>query len=63
MNYVMEEGYSNPNSCPSSGATLGLVRAISDYDLLCNDRALWDMVVDADTFYSRDCYSFEKDNE
>lgn len=48
----------NKNLAGSSGATLGLVKAISDFDVLCNDKSLWDMVVDADRFYSNECISF-----
>lgn len=34
-----------------SGAALGLVRGISDYDELCSDEILWQLVVDADNFF------------
>ncbi len=34
-----------------NGAALGLVRGISDYDELCSDEILWQLVVDADNFF------------
>ena len=43
----------------SDGAGLGLIRGISDYDVLCLDTKLWDFAVDADNFYSVECKSFE----
>ncbi len=43
----------------SDGALLGLIRGISEYDVLCSDSKLWDFAVDADNFYSVECKSFE----
>lgn len=39
----------------SNGALLGLIRGISDYDELCSDEQLWNMVMDADNYYSNEC--------
>ncbi len=43
----------------SEGAGLGLIRGISEYDLLCSDIKLWNLAVDADNYYSGECISFE----
>lgn len=42
----------------SNGAVLGLIRGISDYDELCNDNILWNLVTDADNYYSNECQAF-----
>ena len=42
----------------SDGAVLGLIRGISDYDELCADNILWNLVTDADNYYSNECKSF-----
>lgn len=40
---------------PSNGASLGLIRGISDYDQLCSDEELWKLVQEADNYYSNEC--------
>ena len=42
----------------SDGAVLGLIRGISDYDELCADNILWNLVTDADNYYSNECKLF-----
>lgn len=42
----------------SNGAMMGLVRGISDYDELCSDDTFWQLVIDADNYYSNECQSF-----
>lgn len=42
----------------SNGAMLGLVKGISDYDELCADDMLWQLVTDADNYYCNECQSF-----
>ena len=43
----------------SDGAGLGLIQAISDYDEICADKKFWDMVVDAEKYYSVECKTFD----
>lgn len=42
----------------SNGAALGLTRGISDYDEICADDAFWNLVTDADNYYSNECKQF-----
>ncbi len=49
----------NKSISSSDGAVLGLIRGISEYDVLCSDIKLWNFAVDADNFYSIECKSFE----
>lgn len=42
----------------SDGAVLGLIRGISDYDEICADNILWNLVTDADNYYSNECKLF-----
>lgn len=42
----------------SDGAVLGLIRGISDYDEICADEILWNLVTDADNYYSKECKLF-----
>ncbi len=42
----------------SDGALLGLIRGISDYDDICSCDELWNLVADADNFYSKECNLF-----
>ena len=42
----------------SDGAVLGLVRGISDYDEICADNILWNLVTEADNYYSNECKLF-----
>lgn len=42
----------------SDGAVLGLIRGISEYDEICADDMLWNLVTDADKFYSDECKLF-----
>lgn len=46
----------------SNGAVLGLIKGISDYDELCMDNELWNLVTDTDIFYSEKCKSLKKTN-
>ena len=32
--------------------------SISDYDELCSDDTFWQLVIDADNYYSNECQSF-----
>jgi hypothetical protein len=42
----------------SEGAVMGLVRSISDYDEICSDEVLWNLVTDADNYYCKECRIF-----
>lgn len=42
----------------SNGALMGLIRGISDYDELCADEVLWQLVADADNYYCNECKVF-----
>lgn len=42
----------------SNGAVLGLIRGISDYDEICADDVLWNLVTDADNYYCNECKQF-----
>ena len=42
----------------SDGAVLGLIRGISDYDEICADDILWNLVTEADNYYSNECKLF-----
>lgn len=42
----------------SDGAVLGLTRGISDYDEICADEILWNLVTEADNYYSNECKLF-----
>lgn len=42
----------------SNGALMGLIRGISDYDELCADEVLWQLVTDADNYYCNECKVF-----
>ena len=50
---VQEKTISN-----SDGAVLGLIRGISSYDEICADKILWNLVTDADNYYSDECKMF-----
>lgn len=41
----------------SNGAVMGLTRGISDYDEICADNVLWDLVTEADNYYCNECKS------
>ena len=36
---------------------MGLIRGVSDYDELCADDTLWQLVTDADNYYCNECQS------
>ena len=42
----------------SNGAVLGLIKGISDYDEICADDVLWNLVTDADNYYCNECKQF-----
>lgn len=42
----------------SNGAVLGLIKGISDYDEICADDVLWNLVTDADNYYCNECKRF-----
>lgn len=42
----------------SNGAVLGLIKGISDYDEICVDDVLWNLVTDADNYYCNECKQF-----
>ncbi len=42
----------------SNGAVLGLIRGISDYDEICADDVLWNLVTAADNYYCNECKLF-----
>ena len=42
----------------SNGAVLGLIKGISDYDEICADDVLWNLVADADSYYCNECKQF-----
>lgn len=42
----------------SNGAVLGLIRGISDYDEICADEVLWNVVTSADNYYCNECKLF-----
>lgn len=53
INAVQKESLRN-----SDGAVLGLMRGVSEYDEICADNILWNMLADADKYYSKECKSF-----
>jgi hypothetical protein len=43
----------------SHGAGLGLIQGISDYDEICSDEKLLELVADADQYYANECIIFD----
>lgn len=43
----------------SNGARLGLVKGVSDYDEICEDKKFWYLITEADNYYCNECKNFK----